>query len=90
MNSVGLPVRIAFIGGYQPRRCGIATFTHDLCEAVAKAAPNAECYTGAVNDRPEGYKYPPRVRFEMLEKDLDSFRRSADFLNFENMRVFVS
>ena len=87
MNSVGLPVRIAFIGGYQPRRCGIATFTHDLCEAVAKAAPNAECYTGAVNDRPEGYNYPPRVRYEILEKDLDSYRRAADYLNFNNAEV---
>jgi hypothetical protein len=27
--------RIAFIGNYLPRQCGIATFTTDLCEAVA-------------------------------------------------------
>jgi hypothetical protein len=26
---------IAFIGNYLPRQCGIATFTTDLCEAVA-------------------------------------------------------
>ena len=33
-----MPDRIAFLGGYDPRRCGIATFTHDICEAVAQAA----------------------------------------------------
>jgi glycosyltransferase involved in cell wall biosynthesis len=42
---------------------------------------------GAVNDRVERYKYPPRVRFELLEKDLDSYRRAADFLNFNNADV---
>ena len=40
-----------------------------------------------MNDRVEGYKYPPRVRFELLEKDLDSYRRGADFLNFNNTDV---
>lgn len=46
-----------------------------------------ECLVGAVNDRKEGYEYPPRVRFELLEKDLDSYRRAADFLNFNNADV---
>jgi glycosyltransferase involved in cell wall biosynthesis len=82
-----LPDRIAFLGGYLPRLCGIATFTHDLCEAVAAAAPEATCYTGAVNDRLDAYHYPPRVRFELDEKDLDSYRRAADFLNFDNADV---
>ena len=40
-----------------------------------------------MNDRVEGYRYPPRVRFEVLEKDLDSYRRAADFLNFNNADV---
>jgi glycosyltransferase involved in cell wall biosynthesis len=82
-----LPERIAFLGGFLPRLCGIATFTHDLCEAVAEAAPASLCYSGAVNDRLEGYVYPPRVRFELAQKDLDSYRRAADFLNFNNADV---
>jgi len=81
------PGSIAFLGDHLPRLCGIATFTHDLCEAVANAAPKSDCYVGAVNDRPEGYDYPPRVRFEFLEKDLDSYRRAAEFLNFNNADV---
>lgn len=81
------PKRIAFLGDYLPRLCGIATFTHDLAEAVAGAAPETECFVGAVNDRVERYEYPARVRFELLEKDLDSYRRAADFLNFNNAEV---
>ncbi len=38
-----------------------------------------------VNDREEGYDYPPRVRFEMAERDLESYRRAADFLNITNV-----
>jgi glycosyltransferase involved in cell wall biosynthesis len=86
MNAT-LPDRIAFLGGYLPRLCGIATFTHDLCEAVATAAPGSYCFAGAVNDRLEAYEYPQRVRFELDEKDLDSYRRAADFLNFDNADV---
>jgi len=79
--------RIAFLGGYPPRLCGIATFTSDLCEAVAAAVPGTHCYAGAVNDRLDAYQYPPRVRLELDEKDLDSYRRAADFLNFDNADV---
>ena len=79
--------KIAFLGDYTPRQCGIATFTTDICEAVAAVAPESLCFVGAVNDRIEGYDYPPRVRFEFLEKDLDSYRRAADFLNFNNADV---
>jgi glycosyltransferase involved in cell wall biosynthesis len=86
---MGFPVpnRIAFLGGFMPRLCGIATFTHDLCEAVAEASPESQCYSGAVNDRVEGYDYPARVRFELDQKDLDSYRRAADFLNFNNAEI---
>ncbi len=82
-----VPGKIAFLGDFPPRLCGIATFTRDLCEAVAGAAPGSECFVGAVNDRPEGYEYPQRVRLELQEKELGSYRRAADFLNFNNAEV---
>jgi len=81
------PGRIAFLGDFPPRLCGIATFTKDLCDAVAVAAPASDCFVGAVNDRAEGYDYPERVRLELQEKELGSYRRAADFLNFNNAEV---
>jgi len=77
--------RIAFIGNYLPRQCGIATFTTDLCEAVAAEYPGTTCLALPVNDTEEGYDYPARVRFELTEKDIDSYRRAADFLNINNV-----
>ena len=79
--------RVAFLGDHLPRRCGIATFTTDICEAVAAEFPHCDCVVGAVNDRPEGYDYPSRIRFEIDEKELDSYRRAADFLNINNVEI---
>jgi glycosyltransferase involved in cell wall biosynthesis len=77
--------RIAFIGNYLPRQCGIATFTTDLCEAVAAEYSETTCIALPVNDIDGGYAYPPRVRFELIEKDIDSYRRAADFLNINRV-----
>ena len=79
--------RLAFIGNYLPRQCGIATFTTDLCEAVAVEHPGATCIALPVNDIESGYEYPPKVRFELAEKDIDSYRRAADFLNINSVDV---
>jgi glycosyltransferase involved in cell wall biosynthesis len=77
--------RIAFIGNYLPRQCGIATFTTDLCEAVAKQYKETTCIALPVNDTEAGYIYPARVRFELIEKDISSYSRAADFLNINNV-----
>jgi len=79
--------KIAFIGDYLPRKCGIATFTGDMYESVSNRFSQTECFVIPVNDRPEGYDYPAEVRFEIDEPDLESYRRAADFLNFANTDV---
>ena len=79
--------KLAFIGDYLPRKCGIATFTHDLCQAVAAQYPATDCIVGAVNDLDEGYSYPSEVRFEIREQELVSYSRAADFLNFADVDV---
>jgi glycosyltransferase involved in cell wall biosynthesis len=38
-----------------------------------------------VNDIEEGYTYPARVRFELSEDNLVTYRQAADFLNFSNI-----
>lgn len=77
--------RIGFIGNYLPRQCGIATFTTDLCEAIATEYDGTTCIALPVNDLEAGYPYPARVRFELTEKDIDSYRRAADFLNINSV-----
>src|SRR5213082_4013906 len=80
-----LPSRIAMIGNYLPRKCGIATFTTDLCDAIHAEYRATELLALPVNDTEEGYSYPARVRFELSQDSLASYRQAADFLNFSNI-----
>lgn len=79
--------KIAFLGDYLPRKCGIATFTTDLRCAVAKEFPAIQCLVVPVNDIAAGYAYPAEVRFEIAEQDLPSYLRAADFLNITDVDV---
>ena len=79
--------KIAFVGDYLPRKCGIATFTSDLLTSVAAAHPQSQCLAVAVTDIKGGYEYPEVVRFEIEEQDLPSYLRAADFLNISNVDI---
>jgi glycosyltransferase involved in cell wall biosynthesis len=78
---------IALIGDYQPRRCGIATFTTDLTQALAEESPESSCFVVAMNDVLEGYRYPDQVRFEVNDKSLVDYQLAADFLNVSQVDV---
>jgi len=80
-----LPTRIAVIGNYLPRHCGIATFTTDLCSAIAAEYGTARLLAMPVNDTPEGYDYPSRVRWSLAQDDVKSYQEAAEFLNFNNI-----
>lgn len=79
--------KIAFIGNYLPRQCGIATFTTDLSEAISTEYPSASCFVMPINDTLDGYNYSSKVRFEIYEKDIESYRKAADFLNINNVDI---
>ncbi len=79
--------KIAFLGDYWPRKCGIATFTTDLLGAVAAEYPENHCFAVPVNDIKGGYEYSDVVRFEIEEQDLSSYQRAADFLNIGNTDI---
>jgi glycosyltransferase involved in cell wall biosynthesis len=80
--SLPLPTRIAFVGNYLPRQCGIATFTTDLCNALAAEYGVGRLFAIPVNDPESSYEYPERVRLELEQEDLASYERAAEFLNF--------
>src|ERR1035441_7862386 len=80
--SLPLPTRIAFVGNYLPRQCGIATFTTDLCNALATEYGGSRLFAIPVNDPESSYQYPEQVRLELEQEDISSYERAADFLNF--------
>ena len=79
--------RVAFLGNYLPRQCGIATFTTDLTTAIAAEFPRVDRIVMAMNDPGQRHAYPPQVRFELPENDTDAYLRAADFLNVNTVDV---
>jgi glycosyltransferase involved in cell wall biosynthesis len=80
--SLPLPTRIAFVGNYLPRQCGIATFTTDLCTALTSEFGADRLFAIPVNDPDSAYDYPSQVRLEVDQDDRSSYEQAAEFLNF--------
>ncbi|MFO7738507.1 MAG: glycosyltransferase family 4 protein [Desulfatiglandaceae bacterium] len=78
---------VAVIGNYLPRQCGIATFTTDLVEGLSAEAPDVNCWVAAMNDTPEGYPYPEKVRFEINQNKLTDYSVASQFLNISQMDI---
>ena len=84
-SKAALPSRIAVIGNYLPRHCGIATFTTDLCTAISAEYGTARLLALPINDTEEGYDYPARVRWSLAQDDVRAYDEAAEFLNFNNI-----
>jgi glycosyltransferase involved in cell wall biosynthesis len=81
-NRITAPFnRLAFIGNSLPRRCGIATFTTDLQQAIARARPDVDTAIIAMNDYGHRYEYPATVRMAINDQNAREYARAADFLN---------
>jgi glycosyltransferase involved in cell wall biosynthesis len=79
--------RVAFVGNYLPRRCGIATFTHDLHRAISISDPKVESCVVAMTDHGRDYGYPPVVQFHIHDETIDDYVRAAEFLNHAQFDV---
>ena len=79
--------RVAFIGNHLPRRCGIATFTHDLHRAVSTSRQDVETSVVAMTNPGNTYDYPSAVGFQVREDRFDDYAQAAKFLNDANFDV---
>ena len=85
--------RIAVIASYVPRRCGIATFTHDLATAIADGVYHRPLGSDhsisivAVNDRDGGYDYGPEVTIQIRQQRRQDYHDAAEILNASTVDV---
>ena len=68
--------RIALIGNYLPRRCGIATFTTDIHVAFAERFPGVAVDVYAMNDG-QSYDYPDAVVHAIEQQDPAAYLEAA-------------
>jgi len=81
-------MKIACIGNYPPRECGIATFTRDLVESM-EATDRAECSVVAINDQDQDYSYPERVRYVIRQNHQRDYLKAVKFINYSDAAACV-
>ncbi|MDY7037572.1 MAG: glycosyltransferase family 4 protein [Thermodesulfobacteriota bacterium] len=82
--------RISLIGNYLPRRCGIATYTTNLCNALTtELDKKSDLCVVAMDDIPQGYNYPERVKFSVRANVQTDYYWAADFLNANQYEVAI-
>ena len=61
--------RLALIGNFLPRQCGLATFTTDVYTAMRDRFPELAVDVYAMDDHPGRYAYPPAVTAAIPQND---------------------
>lgn len=79
--------KIALIGTYQPRECGIGSFSKHLFDSCAAGACADGSFVVAINDPGNTYEYPPEVRFVIDQDDQETYLKAAEFINHSGADV---
>jgi glycosyltransferase involved in cell wall biosynthesis len=79
--SAPVKTRIALVGGFTPRRCGIATFTADIYDSLGAASPNVAVDVYAMTTANNHSTFDTAVCGVILDNDPVSFRNGATKIN---------
>ncbi|WP_375420159.1 glycosyltransferase [uncultured Sphingomonas sp.] len=69
--------KLALIGNFLPRQCGLATFTTDVYDALRDRYPDIQVDVYAMDDHPGRYDYPAAVTAAIPQDDLSSYIDTA-------------
>jgi glycosyltransferase involved in cell wall biosynthesis len=69
--------KLALIGNFLPRQCGLATFTTDVYQALRDRFPDIQVDVYAMDDHPGRYDYPPAVVAAIPQNELSAYVSTA-------------
>ena len=84
-DRVGAQMRIALIGNFAPRKCGIATFTSDIYEQLARFHPEVAIDVYALQDADQAITHDAGVYAEIDRDDPDAYARAARRMNADGV-----
>jgi glycosyltransferase involved in cell wall biosynthesis len=87
LNALVSELGIAFVGTYPPRRCGIATFTCDLAQAMGAADGRVRPAIVALTDTGGQYAYPETVKYEIRQGSRGDYARAAELINDSDVQL---
>ncbi|MGD9976900.1 MAG: glycosyltransferase family 4 protein [Bacteroidales bacterium] len=86
-------MKLAFIGTYPPRECGIGTFTNNLVNSMIvdeeiKKNGN-EGFVVALNDNDLTYDYPEEVKLTIRQEHQEDYLQAAKFINLSGADLCI-
>ncbi|HLO91317.1 MAG TPA: glycosyltransferase family 4 protein [Lentimicrobium sp.] len=83
-------MKVAFIGTYPPRECGIGTFNRNLFNAIQCNIDQQDQYEGiviAMNDHDRNYAYPDEVVYTIRQNSQEDYLQAAKYINVSGADV---
>jgi glycosyltransferase involved in cell wall biosynthesis len=86
-------MRLAYIGTYPPRECGIGTFTMNLYNSMVKnnitTKDPVEGFIVAINDHSQTYDYPEEVKLTIRQEHQRDYLEAVKFINLSGADICV-
>src|SRR5688572_10527956 len=86
-------MKIAFIGTYTPRECGIGTFNKNLVDSVVcnkvDQLKDVEGFVVATNDYEQDYPYPDEVKFKIRQEQQADYQEAANYINLSGADLCI-
>jgi len=86
-------MKLAYIGTYPPRECGIGTFTRNLFNSMLvkteNNGPENSGFVVALNDNDLVYDYPPEVKLTIRQENQEDYIKAAKYINLSGADICI-